>query len=109
MDNKRYEVRQDFVEGLEVLGSLTERDREKVEEAIASRAKDPWPKRFGANPLGGETVRITVPIEDDEITILYDVDVYESLVDIIQIKRRTAFKRAGDWLAGLMRFEPKGK
>jgi hypothetical protein len=109
MDNKRYEVRQDFVEGLDVLASLAERDREKVEEAIAGLAKDPWPKRFGASPLGGETVRITVPVEDDEITILYDANVYESSIDIMQIKRRTAFKRAGNWLAGLMKFEPKGK
>ena len=109
MDNKRYEVRQGFAEGLEVLGSLAEKDREKAEEAIASLAKDPWPKRFGAKPLGGETVKITVPVEDDEITVLYDVNVYESSVEIIQIKRRAAFKKAGDWLAGLMRFEPKGK
>jgi mRNA-degrading endonuclease RelE of RelBE toxin-antitoxin system len=109
MDNKRYEVRHDFAEGLEVLGSLAEKDREKVEEAIASLAKDPWPKRFEAKPLGGETVKITVPVEDDEITILYDVNVYESSVDIIRIKRRTAFKKAGDWLAGLMKFEPKVK
>ena len=92
-----------------MLGSLAEKDREKVEEAIAGLARDPWPKRFGVKPLGGETVKITVPVEDDEITILYDVDVYESSVDLIQIKRRTAFKKAGDWLAGLIKFEPKGK
>jgi|SRR5215469_7376776 len=109
MDNKRYEVRQDFAEGREVLGSLAEKDRERVEEAIASLAKDPWPKRFGAKPLGGQTVKITVPVEDDEITILYDADVYESSVDLIKIKRRGASKKAADWLAGLMRFEPKGK
>jgi hypothetical protein len=35
------------------------------------------------------------------------VDVYESLVDLIQIKRRGAFKKAGDWLGGLLKFEPK--
>jgi len=109
MDNKRYEVRQDFTAGHEVMGSLAEKDREKVEEAINSLARDPWPKRFGAKPLGGKTVKMTVPVEDDEITILYDVDVYESSVDLIQIKCRGAFKKAGDWLAGLMRFEPKGK
>lgn len=109
MDNKRYEVRQDFAEGQEVLLSLGEKDREKVEEAIAGLAKDPWPRRFGAKPLGEKTVKITVPVEDDEITILYDVDVYESSVDLIQIKRRGAFKKAGDWLVGLIRFEPKGK
>lgn len=109
MDNKNYEVRQDFAEGQEVLLSLAEKDREKVEEAIASLARDPWPKRFGARRLGEKAVRITVAVEDDEITILYDVDVYESSVDLIKIKRRGAFKKAGDWLAGLMNFEPKEK
>ena len=108
MDNKKYQVRQDFAEGKEVLLSLSDGDRETVESAIASLAKDPWPKRFSAKPVGERAAKIMVPVEDDEITVLYDVDVYESVVDLIQIKRRGAFKKAGDWLAGLMKFEPKG-
>jgi hypothetical protein len=109
MDNKRYEVRQDSAEGQEVLLSLAAKDREKVDEAIASLAKDPWPKRFAAKPLGEKTVKIMVPVEDDEITILYEVDVYESAVDLMKIKQRGTFKKAGAWLAGLVKFEPKGK
>lgn len=109
MDNKRYEVRQDFAEGQDVLLALPEKDRERVEEVIGSLAREPWPKRFGARGLGEKTVKITVPVEDDEITILYDVDVYKSSVDIIKIKRRGTFKKAGDWLGGLLKFEPKGK
>jgi mRNA-degrading endonuclease RelE of RelBE toxin-antitoxin system len=107
MDNKRYEARQDFLEGRDILLSLSESDREKVETAIGSLAKDPWPKRFSAKPLGDKTVKIVVPVEGDEITILYDVDVYESSIDLIQVKRRGAFKKAGDWLGGLLKFEPK--
>lgn len=107
MDNKRYEVREDFVEGRDILLSLSESDREKVESAIGSLAKDPWPKRFSAKPLGEKTVKITVPVEDDEITVLYGVDVYGASVDLIKIKRRGAFKKAGDWLGGLLKFEPK--
>ena len=103
----RYTVRRDFAGGQDILLSLSESDREKVESAIGSLAKDPWPKRFSAKPLGDKAVKITVPVEDDEITILYEVDVYESLVDLIQIKRRGAFKKAGDWLGGLLKFEPK--
>lgn len=107
MDNKRYEVREDFVEGRDILLSLSESDRQKVESAIGSLAKDPWPKRFSAKPLGEKTVKITVPVEDDEITVLYGVDVYGASVDLIKIKRRGAFKKAGDWLGGLLKFEPK--
>lgn len=109
MDNKSYEVRRHFVEGEELLLSLSDTDRRKVESAIEGLAKDPWPKQFSAKPLGDRTVKIAVPIEDDEITVLYEVDVYESTIDLIKIKPRGDFKKAGDWLAGLIRFEPKGK
>jgi len=108
MDNRDYEIRRDFVEGEEALLSLSEADRDKVESAIHGLAKDPWPKEFCAKTVGDGAVRITVPIEDDEIAVIYDVDVYESTIDLIKIKQRGPFKKAGDWLAGLMKFEPKG-
>jgi hypothetical protein len=110
MDNKQYEVRRDYAEGeQEVLLSLSEGDRHKVEAAVAALAQDPWPKQFCARPLGDKAVKITVPVEDDEIAVLYDVDVYKSTIDLITIKRRGRFKKAGEWLAGLMTFEPKRK
>jgi hypothetical protein len=109
MDNKNYEIRRDYAEGQDVLESLSPTDRETVESAIAALGKDPWPKQFSAKPLGDKAVKITVPVEDDEISVLYDVDVYESTIDVIRIKRRGRFKKAGDWLGGLMKFEPKGK
>jgi len=109
MDNKNYEIRRDYLEGQELLLSLPDVDRQKVELAIGGLAKEPWPKEFSARELGDGTVKITVPVEDDEIAVLYDVDIYESTVDLIRIKRRGRFKKGGEWLAGLMRFEPRGK
>ena len=109
MDNKNYEIRHDFAEGKDVLLSLSQADREKVESAIADLAKDPWPKHFSAKPLGDKGVKITVPVEGDEITVLYDVDVYESTIDLMKIKRRGRFKKTAGWLAGLTKFEPKGE
>jgi hypothetical protein len=41
--------------------------------------------------------------------VLYDVDVYGSTIDLIKFKGRGHFKKAGEWLAGLVKFEPKGK
>jgi hypothetical protein len=108
MDNKDYEIRRDYLEGWELLESLRDVDRQKVELAIAGLAKEPWPKGFSAKEAGDETVKITVPVENDELTVLYEVDVYESIVDLIRIKRRGPFKKAGEWLAGLMKFEPRG-
>jgi hypothetical protein len=109
MDNKNYEIRRDYVEGQEVLLALLETDRVKVESALAVLANDPWPRQFSAKQLGENVVKITVPVEDDEIVVLYDVDVYESTIDLITIKRRGPFKKASDWLTGLVKFEPKGK
>jgi hypothetical protein len=109
MDNKNYEIRRDYAEGQNILLALPPADQAKVEAAIAILATDPWPREFSAKPLGDKAVKITVPVEDDEIALLYEVDVYESKIDLITIKRRGAFKRAGGWLAGLMKFEPKGK
>lgn len=106
MDNKQYEIRRDFTDGEEVLFSLSSEDRETVESAIALLKREPWPKQFSAKPLGQKTVKIMVPLEDDEITVLYEVDVYKSTVDVIKIKRRGLFKKAGEWLAGLTKFEP---
>ena len=106
MDNKEYEIRRDFTDGEEVLFSLSSEDRETVESAIALLKREPWPKQFSAKPLGQKTVKITVPLENDEITVLYEVDVYKSTVDVIKIKRRGLFKKAGEWLAGLTKFEP---
>jgi hypothetical protein len=107
MDNKNYEIRRDYLEGEELLLSLSDVDRQKVELAIGILAKDPWPKQFSAKEVGGETLKITVPIEDDEIAVLYEVDIYESRIDLITIKRRGPFKKAAEWLAGLMKFEPR--
>jgi hypothetical protein len=109
MDNEGYEIRRDYLEGQELLLSLPDADRQKVELAIAGLAKAPWPKQFSAKEIGDGTIKITVPIEDDEIAVLYEVDVYESTVDLIRIKRRGPFKKVAEWLAGLMRFEPRGK
>jgi hypothetical protein len=109
MDNRNYEIRRDYVEGQDVLLSLSEQDRAKVESAIAVLAQDPWPKQFSAKPLGDKAVKITIPVDDNEIAVLYDVDVYESTIDLITIKRHGPFKKAGDWLAGLVKFEPRGK
>jgi hypothetical protein len=109
MDNRNYEIRRDYLEGQELLLSLPDADRQKVESAIAGLAREPWPKQFSAKEVGHGTVKITVPVEDDEIAVLYEVNVYESTVNLIRIKRRGSFKKAGEWLAGLMRFEPKGK
>jgi hypothetical protein len=109
MDNQEHEIRRDYLEGQEVLLALPDADREKVEAAIAGLAKDPWPKHFSAKPLDDKAVKITVPVEDDEIAVLYEVDVYESAIDLIKIKRRGPLRKAGDWFAGLMKFEPKGK
>jgi mRNA-degrading endonuclease RelE of RelBE toxin-antitoxin system len=108
MDNKDYEIRSDFAEGAEVLSSLSRENRDAVQSAIARLAKEPWPEQFSAKPLGGQTVKITVPVDDDEIVVLYDVDVYKSTIDIIRIKQRGTFQKAGEWLAGLVKFEPKG-
>jgi len=109
MDNRNYEIRRDYLEGEELLQSLPDADRQKVELAIAVLAKDPWPKQFSAKPLGDKAVKITVPVEDDEIAVLYEVDVYESTIDLITVKRHGPFRKAADWLAGLVKFEPKGK
>src|SRR5260370_37606667 len=109
MDNESYAIRRDYAEGQDALLSLPEADREKFESAIAGLAKDPWPKQFSAKELDEKTRKITVPVDDDEITVLYEVDVFESTIDLVKIKRRGPFKRAGDWLAGLAKFEPKGK
>jgi len=109
MDNKNYEIRRDDLEGDELPLSLPDADKQKVELAIAGLAKEPWPRQFSAKEVSDGTVKITVPVEDDEITVLYEVDVYESTVDLIRMKRRGPFKKAGEWLAGLMKFEPKGK
>jgi len=46
MDNKRYEVRQGFAEGLEVLGSLAEKDREKPRKPSPA-----WQRTLGPNGL----------------------------------------------------------
>jgi mRNA-degrading endonuclease RelE of RelBE toxin-antitoxin system len=109
MDNKDYEIRRDYLEGQEILLSLPEEDQQKVNLVIGSLAKDPWPKQFSAKQIDGRTVRITVPIEDDEIVVIYEVDLFKSTIDLVKIKRRGPFKRAGDWLAGLVKFEPGGK
>jgi mRNA-degrading endonuclease RelE of RelBE toxin-antitoxin system len=103
MDNKEYEIRRDFMEGVEVLRSLADEDREQVEVAIADLAKNPWPRRVKAG-----TQKITIPTEDDEIVVLYEVNIFQSTVDLVKIKKRGPFKRAGEWLAGLTKFEPKG-
>src|SRR5258708_3972602 len=109
MDNKNYEIRRDYLEGEELLLSLPDADRQKVGSAIAGLAKEPWPKQFSGKEVGDGTAKFTVPVEDDEITVLYEVDVYESTVELISIKRRGAFKKASEWLTGLMKFEPKRK
>lgn len=109
MDNHEYELRRDFAQGEEVLLSLGEEDRRKVGAAIALLAKEPWPKQFSAKPLGDKAVKIIIPVEDDEIAVLYEFDVYLEIIDIIRIKRRGFYKKAADWLGGLIRFEPKGK
>jgi|SRR5579863_7040978 len=109
MDNKNYEIRRDYLEGEELLLSLPDADRQKVELAIAGLAKEPWPKQFSAKEASDGTVKITVPLEDDEIAVLYEVDVYESTVDLIRVKRRGPVKKLGGWLTGLLKFEPRGK
>ncbi len=109
MDNKSYEIRRDDLEGEELLLSLPDVDKQEVELAIAGLAHDPWPKQFSAKELSDGSSKILVPVDDDEITVLYEVDVYESTVDLIKIKRRGLFKKAGKWLAGLVKFEPGGK
>lgn len=116
MDNRDYEIRRDYLEGEELLLSLPDADRQRVEFAIAGLAEDPWPKRFSAKEVGDGIVKITVPVEDDEIAVKYEVDAYESTVDLIRIERRGPRKKtfewlAGliEWLAGLIKFEPGGK
>lgn len=91
MDNQEYEIPWDFAEGQEVLDALSSDDRETVDAAIRGLAKNPWPKQFSAKPQGEKAVKITVPIRDDEITVLYDVDVYKATIDIGKIKPRGTF------------------
>jgi hypothetical protein len=106
MDNKDYEVRRDYLQGGELLLALPDADRQKVESAIAGLAKEPWPKQFSARQVDQATVKIIVPVEDDEIAVIYEIDVFESTIDLVNLKRRGPFKRVGDWLAGLTKFEP---
>jgi hypothetical protein len=107
MDRMDYEVRREFVEGEEVLNSLSEEDRGNVEFAISSLTKDPWAKRYGPKQIDDKTVKIIIPVNDDDITVIFEVDIFESTVDLIEIKRRGRFKAAVDWIAGLGRFEPR--
>lgn len=106
MNNKNYEIRDDFLEGQEVLIALSDADREKVKSAITLLATDPWPRQYSAKPLREKAAKITVPVEDDEIAVLYDVDVYLETIDLIRIKKRGRYKKAGEWLSGLLNFEP---
>jgi hypothetical protein len=107
MDNINYKVRREFREGEEVLESLSKEDRGKVELFIESLAKDPWARRFSPERIGDCTLKITIQVEDDEISLFVEVNAFRSTVDLIQIKRRGRFKRASDWMAGLVKFEPR--
>lgn len=106
MDSIEFEVRREFLEGEEVLESLSQKDRDKVETVINSLAKDPWARGFSPKLIDDRTLKITVPVKDDEISVLVEVDIFESTVDLIEIKRRGRFKTAFDWIAGLAKFEP---
>jgi len=111
MDNKDYTLRWEFVEGAEILTSMPDADRQKVEQAIDALVKNPWPKEFGAKQLDGGKGKFTVRTEDedDEITVLYRVNVFESTIELVRVKRRGLFRKTGEWLAGLTQFKPKGK
>jgi hypothetical protein len=105
MDNTPLEIRRDFLDGEDVLLSLSAGDREKVELAIASRAQSPSEPQFDLKDAEN-TFKISVPIENDEITVIYEIDLDEGILDLVQIKRRGRFKKAWDWLSGLANFEP---
>lgn len=109
MDNREWEIRKDYAKGQDVLAALSEADRAKVNGAIDGLKGNPWPKGHGAKEVGENRGRISVPVDDDEITILYKVDGIEQKIDIVTIKRRGAIRRATEWLVGLTKFEPKAK
>jgi hypothetical protein len=109
MNNKTYEIRRDYADGQEVLHSLSKADRAKVESAIAGLATEPMPQEFSAKSCGGGDTKMTIPVEDDVITVLYEVNFFKATVDIVRIERRGPLAKAVEWLAGLTKFEPKGK
>lgn len=109
MDNTSYEVRREFLDGEDVLLSLSEEDRQRVESAIGILTTNPWPKQFGLEQIDERSFKITLPVEGDEIAVIYEVDVFEATVDLVQIKRLGLFRKALEWLSGLADFEPGTK
>jgi hypothetical protein len=106
MDNTSYEIRCEFLDGRDLLLSLSEEDRRKIDLAIGSLAKNPLAKLFGLKQIDERSYKITVPIGNDEIIVMYEVDPIEGIIDLVQIKRQGPIKKALKWLSGLTDFEP---
>lgn len=109
MDNTSYEIRREFLDGGDLLLSLSEEDRGKIDLAIGSLAKNPLAKLFALKQIDERSFKITVPIENDEIIVMYEVDFIEGTIDLVQIKRQGLIKKALKWLSVLTDFEPRVK
>jgi mRNA-degrading endonuclease RelE of RelBE toxin-antitoxin system len=95
MDNQKREISWALAQGREVLDGLSAEDRKKVDAAIKELARKP--------PPGG---KIVVPVDGDEITVLYELDDADATIEIIKIKRRGVFKNMLRGLKELADFTP---
>jgi hypothetical protein len=108
MDNPIYQVRRDYLDGNDVLDSLSPADKRKVEAAIADLAKNRVHKTYRLTQIDDHSFKFTVPVKDDEICLIYEVNYTDHIIDLAKIKR-SSFRKALKYLAGLLDFSPSSK
>ena len=106
MNKIKYEVVRDLLPVRTAIGSLSTDSKAKVEIALRTLETNPEPDDYGCERIEDQVFKIRVPVQDGEISVLYDLWRADRKVVLIEIKDVSWFREAKAWVGGLLDFGP---
>lgn len=106
MDNLKYQVRRGLLPIRTALDDLSAASKQKVEKALRVLEWNPEPAEYHARKLEDGIFKIRVPVQDGEVSVVYEVLRASRNIQLIEIKDVSWFKRALGWVEGLLDTKP---
>ena len=106
MSNNEYEVCRDFLPVRTALGRLSPSLGQKVEEALGVLKTDPRPAAYNCREVRHGFYALAVVEGDEEVSLLYSVNESGGVIELIEIKSVSGFRKLRRTLDELLKFGP---
>jgi hypothetical protein len=105
MNILRNEIVRDYLPET-ALGGLPDHSKELVERALHALEENAEPAEYRCEKVEDRTFKISVPVRDGEVSILYDIWQRDRRIVLVDIKDVSRFRKTAKWIEGLLDFGP---